>query len=242
VVTVLLDKTVDQTVLRESQELDLRNISQKTWPSVLMAERATVLRLYHLTVQSLDGIECLESVRTLTLEWGTKITDLAPVFRMRQLTNLSVFDLSALRSIEGIEDLADLTELKLSGSRGSLTPKMYLASLRPVTGLAKLTTFSLANARLEDDDVAVLAGCSALRRLYVTSQIDRSQYAVLAKRLNPQLEEPLSAHRPTHIACKACGTEQVLFVGRRMPLLCRRCAPARFEKYSREFERLVDAA
>jgi hypothetical protein len=45
-----------------------------------------------------------------------KISCLEPVFKLYQLTSLSVFDFSKRNRLDGIGALADLTELNLSGS------------------------------------------------------------------------------------------------------------------------------
>lgn len=48
--------------------------------------------LYHLTLPSLEGIDALINTRRLTLEWATKIEVLGPVFKLCNLTHLSIFE------------------------------------------------------------------------------------------------------------------------------------------------------
>jgi hypothetical protein len=239
---LLLDRPFSEVQLAESEVLDLRNVGAKVWPTVLSICRASDLRLYHLTMPSLEGIERLISAKRLTLEWASKISDLNPVLKLRELTSLSIFDFPKLRHLDGIEALTDLNELQLSGSRGAITPPLRLASIEPVTRIPSLAKFSLANAKLDDDDVTALARCSSLKHLQLSNQFERAQVAFLAKRLNPQLAEPLAAFFDTNLKCEKCNGHKIMFVGRRMPVLCRSCDSVRFEKYVSEFERLVDAA
>ncbi len=241
-VTLLLDRPFDDAEFNGAAELDLRNIGPKVWPRVLAGCRSKALRLYHVTLPSLEGIERLDSVEDLAIEWVPKLTDLSPVFKLRGLTSLSVFDVPKVRHLDGIEELTGLTSLKLSGNRGSLTPKMQLSTLEPVTRIPGLTRFSLTNARLDDDDITVLARCSKLEHLHLSSQFERGQRAFLAKRLNHQLAEPITAGFGTNIECSKCHGGKFIFSGRRMPILCPSCDRARYEKHLAEFERLVQDA
>ncbi|OAI24136.1 internalin G [Methylomonas koyamae] len=239
---LLLDRPFLEAQLGESAQLDLRNISAAVWPTLLSMCRASDLSLYHLTLSSLEGIERLVNTRQLTLEWASKIDDLGPVFRLHQLTSLSIFDFPKLRHLDGIASLVELTELHLSGSRGATNPPLRLASIAPVTQLPNLVTLSLANAKLDDDDITVLARCSCLRHLHLSRQFERAQVAFLAKRLNGKLAEPLAAYFDTNLKCEACHGPRFMFVGRRMPVLCRSCDSVQFARSVAEFERLVHDA
>lgn len=236
---LLLDRPFEEAQLGANAELDLRNIAPKVWPVLLSECCSTDLRLYHITLPSLEGIERLASVRRLTLEWATKISDIAPVYKLRHLVSLSIFDFAKLRHLDGIESLTELEELNLSGSRGALTPRLKLSSIAPVERLRSLVSFSLTNAQLDDDDITVLARCANLRDLNLSRQFERKQVAFLAKRLNAQLVEPLSAYFATNLKCETCDGNKVMFNGRRMPVLCRTCDSGRFERHVAEFERLV---
>ena len=236
---LLLDRPFSEQQLAENAELDLRNIGTKVWPMLLAKCQAKDLRLYHITLPSLEGIESLVNARRLALEWATKVDELGPVFRLINLTSLSIFDFPKLRQLAGIEALGELTELNLSGSRGAITPPLRLASIESVTRISGLTKFSLMNTKLEDDDITVIARCSRLRHLQLSNQYERTQVAFLAKRLNGQLAEPLTAYFNTSIKCETCNGHKSMFVGRRMPVLCRACDKSRFERYTHEFEQLV---
>ena len=113
---LLLDRPFEEAQLGANAELDLRNIAPKVWPVLLSECCSTDLRLYHITLPSLEGIERLASVRRLTLEWATRISDIAPVYKLRHLVSLSIFDFAKLRHLDGIESLTELEELNLSGS------------------------------------------------------------------------------------------------------------------------------
>jgi Leucine-rich repeat (LRR) protein len=219
--------------------LDVRNVTTAEWDDVLPLCHVEELRLYHITLKSLDGMERLVETRNLTLEWATKIESLAPVFRMHGLTMLSIFDFPRLRSLSGIEALSNLTELSLSGSRASLNPPLRLTTIEPVKRIPNLISLSLTNARLADDDITPLAGCTRLRRLHLSMRFDRKQLAFLANRLNAQLETPIASHMESGLRCDQCDREKFMFAGHRMPILCRDCDRRRFDKLVDEFEAMV---
>jgi len=236
---ILVNEAFSDGSLGDHASLDLRNIGTGAWPRILKSCRAKDLRLYHITLKSLDGIEGLSETNELVLEWATKVEQLDPVFRLTHLTKLSVYDFPKLTALTGIEQLGELTELNLSGSRGAIDPSLRLSTIKPVTRIPSLKSFSLANAKIADDDIACLAECSTLRSLHLSKDFDRSQFALLAKRLNGQLEKPIVAYMATNLECKQCGGTKVMFYGRRMPFLCRVCEEAKFQKLLSEFETMV---
>lgn len=236
-----LDREFSEQELAERDELDLRNISAKIWPTVLSRCTAKELRLYHLKLASLEGIDRLTHARRLTLEWGTKIESLEPVSRLSGLTHLAIGDFPRVQQLDGLEKLSELKELRLSGSLGGGSP-LRLESIEPVTRISGLTRLSLSNARLKDDDITSLVRCTHLRHLSLTNQFDRSQVAFLASRLNEQLVEPLTAYVQTHLHCMKCNSLTSMFTGRRMPFLCPVCDASRFEKLTSQFEKMVNDA
>ena len=165
-------KTADKE-LGATSPLEVCNVTTDEWEGILPSCHVEELRLYHITLKSLDGIETLVETRDLTLEWATKIESLAPVFRMRDLTKLSVFDFPRVRSLSGIKALSNITELNLSGNRASLKPPLRLTTIEPVTRIPNLMSLSLTNARLEDDDITPLACCTKLRRLHLSLRFEK---------------------------------------------------------------------
>lgn len=236
-----LDGQFSEQELAERDQLDLRNVSAKIWPAVLSRCKAKELRLYNLKLASLEGIDRLTNTRRLTLEWATKIETLGPVSRLGGLTHLAIGDFPRLRRLDGLEQLCELTELRLSGSQGGGSP-LRLESIEPITRISKLTRLSLANAKLQVDDITSLVRCKHLRHLSLTNQFDRSQVAFLASRLNEQLVEPLTAYVKTHLRCMKCNGLTSMFTGRRMPFLCPACDAPRFEKLARQFDQMMNDA
>ena len=239
---LLLNKGFSNEQLTAATTADLRNIGTPVWKRLLSHCRATDLRLYHITMSSLEGIEALVETERLALEWATKVERLEPVFQMANLRSLSVFDFPKVREIEGVQRLNGLTELHLSGSRASLSSTMCLTSIRPVPQIANLESFSLVNARLDDDDITPLAECSKLRRLQLSYSFDRKQLAFLAKHLNGQLDSPLRSHVLSSLDCPTCKGKKLMFIGRGMPMLCQTCDAKRCVKAEREFEAMVREA
>lgn len=234
-----MDREFSSEQLSGKKELDLRNINAAAWKTVLSQCVAVDLSLYHVTATMLDGIDGLRSTVSLAIEWANKIVDLTPIFRMSWLQRLFLSDLPSLRSIEGIDSLQGLRYLHLSGNRGSLHPPLRLASLKPVARLAKLETLSIFNVKLGDGDVTSIAYLSNLRDLRISSKFERNQLAFLAKRLNPQLLQPITAYFEVKSVCAKCSAPLFVFVGRRMPMLCKTCRSEKFEKLNLQFERLV---
>ena len=234
-----LDSQFSEQELAERDELDLRNISAKTWPTLLSGCRAIELRLYNLKLPSLEGIDKLTNTRRLKLEWATKVEALEPVFKLSDLTHLAVEDFPRLQRLDGIEELGELTELRLSGNLAGGSSPLHLKSIEPISRISKLTKLSLANAKFEVDDITSLARCKNLRHLRLTNQFDRTQIAFLASRLNEQLVEPLTAYVKIHLRCVKCSSLKSMFTGRKMPFLCPVCDAQRHEKFTRQFEQMI---
>jgi hypothetical protein len=237
---VLMDRQFERACLSRETALDLRNIDEAGWKLVLSECTAIDLRMYHLTAESLVGINGLRRTVRLAIEWAPKISSLSPVFRMGWLQRLYISDARSIRNIEGIEALQNLTDLHLSGNLGSLHPPLHLASIKPIARLRNLEKPELLNLKLEDDDVACIASLTSLKDLSIYHRFERKQLAFLAKRLNPQLKAPIAAYIETHVPCSECGTPLCVFTGRRMPILCRACNPSKFENLAREFEKLQE--
>lgn len=196
------------------------------------------LRLYHLTIQSLVGVESLRETRRLTIEWANKFEDISPLFAMPWLRSLTLYDFPRIRRLDGIEALESLRELQLSGSRGSLDPPLRLDSVRPIASLRNLEKLELTNLRLQDRDASFVGSAfPKLRSLRMSGrEFERAQFAYLAKRLNPQLDEPIVGSWEMSSALCKCGRKLHLFMGRRMGMLCEFCDQKRFEKLTEEFQ------
>jgi Leucine-rich repeat (LRR) protein len=237
---LLLNQEFSNENLSSIETADLRNISKSNWERVLSNCKATELRLYHLTLTNLDGIERLSNTEKLKLDWATKIEDISPVFNLKNLKSLSITDFSKFRDISGIGKLTELTELHLAGNLGSLSPRLQLTSIKPVCEIQNLTSFSLLNARLDDDDITYLTKCKKLLHLGLCNTFDKKQFAYLAKHLNNQLENPITSYREVSLKCSQCNNKKFMFTGRKMPFLCQKCDSMRFNKLNKEFEELVN--
>lgn len=237
-----IDGHPDTTSLLSAEEISVRNISERHWETLLSARRVIRLSLYHITAPTLPSLHRLTEIRSLSMTWATKIASIEPVFKMAELTSLTISDFPKLQQLDGIEQLVGLTRLRLAGNEASLTPPLKLASIAPVAKLPSLTVFSLNNAKLTDDSIEALGDCRQLQQLQLSNQFEKSQYAYLAKRLNHQLDEPIEAHRASVLRCKTCGGYLRLVTGRRAPFVCSSCDSAKLAKLEAEFARLVEAA
>ena len=238
-VPVMLYEKFPVEDLTSHDSLDLRAIGPKAWETIVASCTASELRLYYLKIQSLAGIERLRNTIRLDIEYANKIEDISPLFKMRWLTKLFLSDFPRIRRIDGIEALQDLKELRLSGNRGSMNPPLQLESVRPIASLRKLEDLEITNIRLEDRDISFIADSFPnLRALRLSmKEFERSQFAYLAKRLNPQLEEPIASSMEMKYANCKCGGHLHLFTGRRMGMLCPVCDSKKFEKLTEEFQR-----
>jgi len=240
---VVADKSISVSDIQAADVLDVRNVDAQALNELTTHCVARALRLYHVLISTLDGVERLRSTRSLEIVWANKIEDLAPVFRMKHLERLILSDFPRLKTLDGIEALENLGELDLSGNSGSLQPPLRLASLKPLAMLKKLVKLSIFNVRLEDADISFLASAFPyLRSLKIWNHnIDRAQVAFIAGKLNPQLQQPITAHRKVGV-CQKCGGSLYRFVGYRMPMVCERCNEKRFRRLVDEFERLMTSA
>ena len=241
-VVILMDRDFTSEAVGQQGSLDLRNISDDSWKAVVSCCVASELRLYHLTLRSLVGIDRLRTTFRLGIVWANKLANVAPIFQMSWLQSLSLSDLPQLRSIEGIEALQNLTEVHLSGNLGALHPPLRLESVSSISKLPRLERLELLNLRLESDDISFVASAFPnLRTLMLSNEFDRAQFAYLAKKLNAQLEKPISACAKLNISCRECGGALYRFTGRRMPVLCTLCDRDRFERLLRQFDELMEA-
>ncbi len=240
-VIMYMEKGFSEETLEQKDALDLRSIGDKAWSAIISRCKASEVRLFYLKIKSLEGIERLRSTSILKIEYANKITDVKPVFKMDWLQTLYLFDLPKLRELDGIEALENLTGLRLSGNRGSLDPPLRLQSIRPIAKLSNLRTLEVTNIRLEDDDISLIASSfPSIRSLTVSWRFERSQLAHIAGKLNAQLDEPIQPSMEMQYAhCKKCNGNLTLFLGRRMPMLCKVCNKDKFDKLTAQFEQLM---
>jgi len=237
-VIVMMDGKFSPEDLTSHGALDLRAIGDKGWRAIVESCTASELRLYYLKVRSLAGVDRLRQTVNLSIEWANRVEDISPLFSMSWLRSLTLYDLPRIRRLDGIEALAGLQELHLSGNRGSLNPPLKLDSVRPIATLENLERLEIVNLRLEDNDISFISSAfPKLRSLRLSGKtFERAQLAYLAKRLNAQLEDPILGNWEMKAARCKCGRNFHLFMGRRMGMLCPACHAKKFDKLIKEFE------
>jgi hypothetical protein len=237
-VMMMMDGKFSLETLSTEDSLDLRAIGDKGWKAITESCTAADLKLYYLKIRSLAGIERLRRTIKLHVEYANKVEDISPLFAMHWLESLTVYDFRLIRRLDGIEALEGLKELQLSGNRGSMNPPLKLESVRPIASLKNLEKLEITNIRLEDRDISFIASAfPRLRSLRLSGmEFERAQLAYLAKRLNPQLDEPqVGSWEMKATPCK-CGQNFHVFMGRRMGKLCPACDEKKFKKLVEEFE------
>jgi hypothetical protein len=224
-VLVMMDQSFSLETLSSQDSLDLRCIGAKAWEAILASCNASELSLYYLKIPSLAGVDRLRRTVKLRMESANKVEDISPLFAMPWLRSLTLYDFPCIRRLDGIEALEDLRELQLSGNCGSTNPPLKLESLRPIASLRYLEKLEIVNLRLEDRDISFIGSAfPKLRSLSLSGkEFERAQLAYLAKRLNPQLDEPFVGSWEMKSAPCKCGQNRHLFMGRRMGMLCPLC-------------------
>jgi hypothetical protein len=232
---ILLDKPFSLSDIENSDELDIRNVSTKNFHVVLKAKQCINLSLYNLQIIDLAGIDQLPAVRHLKINWATKIKGIEEINGVPNLETLELIDLPKLRSIEPLIQLKKLRELKIGGG---IWKPISLESLGPL-GKMRLQKVSITNIRLDDDSVKVLAQVQGLSELDVSNQFPREQYSYLAAKLNQQLKTKIQAFRASPVQCPTCKENKFMFMGRRMPFLCRTCEKEKFDRHRAAFDEEV---
>jgi hypothetical protein len=243
-VMIYMEEKFSLETLGTEQSLDLRAIGDKAWKAIVESCTASELKLYYLKIRSLAGIERLRRTVKLHVEYANKVEDISPLFAMHWLESLTVYDFPRIRRLDGIEALEGLKGLQLSGNRGSMNPPLELESVRPIASLKNLEKLEITNIRLEDRDISFIATAfPRLRSLRLSGkEFERTQLAYLAKRLNPQLDEPQVGSWEMDTACRKCGGKVHVFMGRRMGALCPACDEKKFKKLTEEWERTIQAS
>jgi hypothetical protein len=237
-VMMMMDGKFSVETLSSEDSLDLRAIGEKGWKAIVESCTAAQLKLYYLKIRSLAGVEGLRRTVKLHIEYANKVEDISPLFAMHWLESLTVFDFPRIRRLYGIEALEGLRALQLSGNRGSGDPPLKLESVQPIASLRNLEKLEITNIRLENRDISFIASAfPGLRSLRLSGkEFERAQLAYLAKRLNPQLDEPqVGSWEMKASPCK-CGQNLHVFMGRRMGALCPVCDEKKFNRLLEEFE------
>lgn len=207
--------------------------NDKTFPAICARLRVQTLAFYEMRVADLSPLAQVETLKNLSINWNTKLTD---------LTALSKLDLSALQleDTPKIADLAPLAKMRgleaLEVSGGMASPPIKLDSLTPIAKLPGLRDLRLTNIRTSADGLRPLAALSHLETLRLAYTFPTEDYAYLAAHL-PETDcdafagiVPLESPLP--------GGSDTMIVGSRKPILNAQKDAARIAKYAASFEAL----
>jgi hypothetical protein len=120
-------------------------------------------------------------LRGLAIDWNNRCES---IDFLRELTRLEILSLQDMKRVRDLSPIAALTGLEGLQIAGGMDARMEVASLAPLAGLPCLRDLRLANIRILDGDIGVLARLPALTKLSVPNTIAAlEQFAALAARL-----------------------------------------------------------
>ena len=212
-------------------------LRQRDFDRLTEVLRTTKLRFYDMPVEDITSLGRVGSLRSLMIEWNTKLLSLAALASLTDLTTLSIVDTP---KVKDLTPLAALTKLRALEYSGGIWNKNTAESLEPVGRLPALEELQLSNIRVLSGGVRPLANCRALRRLAVSNHFPTEDFAYLSVAL-PDTDCWLFAPY-VPIDTPAEDDADVMVVGSRKPFLNSKKDAARLQRYEDDFRRLQDQA
>ena len=99
------------------------------------------LTLWHQPLTSLEGIQALENLRSLSVSFCPSLSDVSAAFTVQTLRTIA-FDRCPIGSLQGVQNLYDLEELSVCSTK--------ISSLAGVEGLTHLTAVRLNGSSVKD--------------------------------------------------------------------------------------------
>lgn len=136
-----------------------------------------VLYLQRVTAPNLQPLADLPRLRRLVVKDAPRIDNLEWTTRLPAIESLG---LENLRRVTSLEPLANLTGLRALGVEGSMWTPMRVATLQPLSVLARMESLFLTNLRVLDGSLQPLHGLPALRVLQCARYFADDEFAALA--------------------------------------------------------------
>lgn len=135
-----------------------------------------VLYLQRVTATSLQSLAALPRLRRLVVKDAPKVENLEWATRLPAIEALG---LENLRRVASLEPLANLAGLRALGVEGSMWTAMRVATLQPLSALARMEYLFLTNLRVLDRSLRPLHGLPALRVLQCARFFADAEFAAL---------------------------------------------------------------
>jgi Leucine-rich repeat (LRR) protein len=191
------------------------------------------LNIYQVLSKDLSIIETLVNTETIILRWNSKSDKLWNMTHNIELKALVIEDFSKISSIEEIGNAVNLDYLIIEG--GMWTP-IKLDTLKPLSNLLKLQFLRLANMRIKEDGLRLIANLKGLKELNVSNQFETIDYAYLSVKL-PNTK--CDSFKPYITYNKPIGNNDTMITGKRKPFLNSKDDKDKIEKYIIAFNDMV---
>lgn len=218
--------------------LDVRNVRHAHLDTVGANYPWDRLKVYHYLDADLEPFAQFSGLKSLSIDWAPKVTDVSPVGTLKSLQELFLRDLPVVRDLAPIRGLSELKALSISGG---VWKALRIETLSWISSLEELRTLELFNVKVADDDITVLAQLPRLESLSLANRWPIEQFAVLAAKFGTALKFPAPMNE-LGVKCPKCGGCRVMLIGRGRPILCRHCDAARLHRELEKYERALQLA
>ena len=151
------------------------------------------LVIHELRAADLTSLAPLGRLRSLAVAGSPKLRSLAGLEQLAELEELILFDNCNFDDLTPIQGLGRLTTLCLEGGFSKM---LRLSSLSPLAGLDRLRRLRLASVRIADRSLRPLHGLSGLREVFVAHNFPKPELRALAAALPQAKGEWLDSFRP----------------------------------------------
>lgn len=156
-----------------------------------------------------------------------------------RLRKLWIIGSDRLRSLDGIQSLEELEELKIWPS---FSGHMSLDTLEPLENAKGLKTFSFAG-RTRDGSLGPLLNLKSLSRIFISNSYSWEEFARFEAR-RPEVQFLWKGGvtydaNPSALICQRCGSAQAMLTGKGLKLCCPSCEADRLGKHLRRYAALA---
>lgn len=207
--------------------------NDKTLPEICKHLDVEHLGFYEMRVTDLSPLTKLKRLKTLSINWNSKLIDISPLTELNELQALGFEDTPKINDLSPLSVLSQLKALEFSG--GFASPPNKAATLSPIAELANLRDLRLTNIRVAQDGLKPLASCKSLETLKLANTFPTEEYAYLAAQLLTTACDSFSGAIKLD---SPIGGNDTMIVGSRKPFLNSRKDTDRIQKYVSAFERM----